>query len=199
MTNEWKHGTLSHCVCLFRSRSVCSCFIRSVPKHRRSSRTSRSCSFQLLTDQIHPEPDPRGCGGHEVRFKPYTTDLKIAGTERRELTFPSFFFFRDACHKDILNLQVEMVRQFYIQLVRDVIFLVWKCVRGWSGCVCWKWPVFMFQNEFHGLIEKYSVNESLIEENEKLREEIRRLRTNYWRRIWGFCADCVQTLRQCLS
>ncbi|XP_039664738.1 protein NEDD1 [Perca fluviatilis] len=58
--------------------------------------------------------------------------------------------FRDACHRDIVNLQVEMVRQFYIQL-----------------------------NEIHGLIEKYSVNESLVEEVEKLREENRRLKTNY--------------------
>ncbi|XP_029008397.1 protein NEDD1 [Betta splendens] len=58
--------------------------------------------------------------------------------------------FRDACHRDIVNLQVEMVRQFYIQL-----------------------------NEIHGLIEKYSVNESLVEEIEKLKEENRRLRTNY--------------------
>lgn len=58
--------------------------------------------------------------------------------------------FRDACHKDIINLQVEMMRQFYIQL-----------------------------NEIHGLIEKYSVNESLVEEVEMLREENRRLRTNY--------------------
>ncbi|XP_059190308.1 protein NEDD1 isoform X2 [Centropristis striata] len=58
--------------------------------------------------------------------------------------------FRDTCHRDIVNLQVEMVRQFYIQL-----------------------------NEIHGLIEKYSVNESLVEEVERLREENRRLKTNY--------------------
>uniref|UniRef100_A0A8C1EJL8 NEDD1 gamma-tubulin ring complex targeting factor n=1 Tax=Cyprinus carpio carpio TaxID=630221 RepID=A0A8C1EJL8_CYPCA len=58
--------------------------------------------------------------------------------------------FRDTCHRDIINLQVEMVRQFYIQL-----------------------------NEIHGLIEKYSVNDSLIEEIEKLREENKRLRANY--------------------
>ncbi|XP_035012448.1 protein NEDD1 isoform X1 [Hippoglossus stenolepis] len=58
--------------------------------------------------------------------------------------------FRDNCHRDVVNLQVEMVRQFYIQL-----------------------------NEIHGLIEKYSVNESLVEEIEKLREENRRLKTNY--------------------
>ncbi|XP_056272654.1 protein NEDD1 isoform X2 [Pseudoliparis swirei] len=58
--------------------------------------------------------------------------------------------FRDTCHRDIVNLQVEMVRQFYIQL-----------------------------NEIHGLIEKYSVNESLVEEVERLKEENRRLKTNY--------------------
>ncbi|XP_030587428.1 protein NEDD1 isoform X2 [Archocentrus centrarchus] len=58
--------------------------------------------------------------------------------------------FRNACHKDIINLQVEMIRQFYIQLT-----------------------------EIHSLIEKYSVNESLVEEIEKLREENRRLRSNY--------------------
>ncbi|XP_015239262.1 PREDICTED: protein NEDD1 isoform X1 [Cyprinodon variegatus] len=58
--------------------------------------------------------------------------------------------FRTACHQDIINLQVEMIRQFYIQLT-----------------------------EIHGLIEKYSVNESLVEEIEKLREENRRLRANY--------------------
>ncbi|XP_068452655.1 protein NEDD1 [Clinocottus analis] len=58
--------------------------------------------------------------------------------------------FRDNCHRDIVNLQVEMVRQFYIQL-----------------------------NEIHGLIEKYSVNESLVEEVERLKEENRRLKTNY--------------------
>ncbi|KAM3870053.1 protein NEDD1 [Diretmus argenteus] len=58
--------------------------------------------------------------------------------------------FRDACHRDVVNLQVEMIRQFYIQL-----------------------------NEIHGLIERYSVNDSLVEEIEKLREENRRLKTNY--------------------
>ncbi|KAM6926265.1 protein NEDD1 isoform 3-T3 [Lycodopsis pacificus] len=57
---------------------------------------------------------------------------------------------RDICHKDVVNLQVEMIRQFYIQL-----------------------------NEINGLIEKYSVNESLVEEVERLKEENRRLKTNY--------------------
>ncbi|XP_030621717.1 protein NEDD1 [Chanos chanos] len=58
--------------------------------------------------------------------------------------------FRESCHRDIVNLQVEMIRQFYIQL-----------------------------NEIHGLIERYSVNDLLVEEIEKLREENKRLRANY--------------------
>lgn len=37
----------------------------------------------------------------------------------------------------------------------------------------------LFQNEIHGLIEKYSVNDSLVEEIERLREENKRLRSNY--------------------
>ncbi|XP_028664851.1 protein NEDD1 [Erpetoichthys calabaricus] len=58
--------------------------------------------------------------------------------------------FREACHKDIVNLQVEMIRQFYIQL-----------------------------NEIHCLIEKYSVNDTLVAEIEKLKEENKRLRANF--------------------
>ncbi|XP_063053649.1 protein NEDD1 [Engraulis encrasicolus] len=57
---------------------------------------------------------------------------------------------RDSCHRDIVNLQVEMVRQFYIQM-----------------------------NEFHEVVQKYSVNNTLVEEIEKLREENKRLRANY--------------------
>ncbi|KAJ8392325.1 hypothetical protein AAFF_G00076890 [Aldrovandia affinis] len=57
---------------------------------------------------------------------------------------------RDSCHRDIVNLQVEMIRQFYIQL-----------------------------NEIHGLVEKYSVVDTLVEEIEKLKEENRRLRSHY--------------------
>lgn len=37
----------------------------------------------------------------------------------------------------------------------------------------------LFQNEIHGLIEKYSVNDSLVEEIERLREENKKLRANY--------------------
>uniref|UniRef100_A0A8D0LC60 Protein NEDD1 n=1 Tax=Sphenodon punctatus TaxID=8508 RepID=A0A8D0LC60_SPHPU len=59
-------------------------------------------------------------------------------------------YFREACHRDIVNLQVEMIKQFHMQL-----------------------------NEMHALLERYSVNESLVAEIEKLREENKRLRTHF--------------------
>ncbi|NWW42219.1 NEDD1 protein, partial [Pedionomus torquatus] len=58
--------------------------------------------------------------------------------------------FREACHRDIVNLQVEMIKQFHMQL-----------------------------NEMHALLERYSVNESLVAEIERLREENKRLRTHF--------------------
>ncbi|KAM6303626.1 protein NEDD1 isoform 2-T2 [Podargus strigoides] len=57
---------------------------------------------------------------------------------------------REACHRDIVNLQVEMIKQFHMQL-----------------------------NEIHALHERYSVNESLVAEIERLREENKRLRTHF--------------------
>ncbi|KAK2534977.1 Nedd1 [Columba guinea] len=58
--------------------------------------------------------------------------------------------FREACHRDIVNLQVEMIKQFHMQM-----------------------------NEMHALLERYSVNESLVAEIERLREENKRLRTHF--------------------
>ncbi|KAG8012963.1 Protein NEDD1 [Nibea albiflora] len=84
--------------------------------------------------------------------------------------------FRDACHRDIVNLQVEMVRQFYIQLVRTTLS---SSSLDLQRSALTRRCFMLFQNEIHGLIEKYSVNESLVEEIERLKEENRKLRTNY--------------------
>ncbi|XP_031562509.1 protein NEDD1-like [Actinia tenebrosa] len=58
--------------------------------------------------------------------------------------------FRVAIHRDVVNLQVEMLRQFQIQ-----------------------------QNELREMMEKYSINEALVQEIDRLREENRRLKTKY--------------------
>ncbi|KAL9959961.1 hypothetical protein ACROYT_G033343 [Oculina patagonica] len=58
--------------------------------------------------------------------------------------------FRMALHRDIVNVQVEMLRQFQIQ-----------------------------QNELKGMLEKYSVNEALVTEIERLKEENNRLKSKY--------------------
>ncbi|KAG8137994.1 hypothetical protein E2320_003929 [Naja naja] len=55
-----------------------------------------------------------------------------------------------ACHRDIVNLQVEMIKQFHVQL-----------------------------NEMHALLERYSINDSLVAEIERLREENKRLQTHF--------------------
>lgn len=71
-----------------------------------------------------------------------------------------------------------MVRQFYIQLVgRQAAPNTPLCLVTFAHRVvtCCSLP----QNEIHGLIERYSVNESLVEEIEKLREENRKLKANY--------------------
>lgn len=70
-----------------------------------------------------------------------------------------------------------MVRQFYIQLVRiSAVLSVGMFYLSEDATEC---RFAIFQNEIHTLIERYSVNESLVEEIERLKEENRRLKTNY--------------------
>uniref|UniRef100_A0A672SFK3 NEDD1 gamma-tubulin ring complex targeting factor n=1 Tax=Sinocyclocheilus grahami TaxID=75366 RepID=A0A672SFK3_SINGR len=96
---------------------------------------------------VLPAPVAAVESGAEGRGAPLTS---VQMNFVRNMIHEALENFRDTSHRDIINLQVEMVRQFYIQL-----------------------------NEIHGLIEKYSVNDSLIEEIERLREENKRLRANY--------------------
>lgn len=85
---------------------------------------------------------------------------------------------RDTCHRDIINLQVEMIRQFYVQLVKISALL--HHMGCFTSQVTQLNVVLILQNDIRGLIERYSVNESLMEEIERLKEENRRLKTNYW-------------------
>ncbi|CAM9959188.1 unnamed protein product [Lampetra planeri] len=58
--------------------------------------------------------------------------------------------YTDAFHRDMVNLQVEMLRQFEMQ-----------------------------QNVMESLLERYSINYTLVAEIERLREENKKLRSNY--------------------
>lgn len=128
--------------------------VQSVHPYNTPEPSKKDLPTQLTYDspvgQTHPvtSPAPAAAGvTSESNGAPLTSvQMKFV----RNMIHEALEDFRDTCHRDIINLQVEMVRQFYIQL-----------------------------NEIHGLIEKYSVNDSLVEEIERLREENKRLRANY--------------------
>ncbi|XP_053487102.1 protein NEDD1 isoform X2 [Ictalurus furcatus] len=115
------------------------------PSQRREVPTQLTYDSPVSSSQ--PIAESAGASGAVSSGAPLTS---IQMNFVRNMIHEALEDFRDTCHRDIINLQVEMVRQFYIQL-----------------------------NEIHGLIERYSVNESLVEEIEKLKEENRRLRANY--------------------
>ncbi|XP_017330281.2 protein NEDD1 isoform X4 [Ictalurus punctatus] len=115
------------------------------PSQRREVPTQLTYDSPVSSSQ--PIAESAGASGAVSSGAPLTS---VQMNFVRNMIHEALEDFRDTCHRDIINLQVEMVRQFYIQL-----------------------------NEIHGLIERYSVNESLVEEIEKLKEENRRLRANY--------------------
>ncbi|KAI4895547.1 hypothetical protein NFI96_022532, partial [Prochilodus magdalenae] len=121
----------------------------NTPEHsqRREVPTQLTYDSPGSSSQPVPAPEAAAAPGAGSSGAPLTS---VQMNFIRNMIHEALEDFRDTCHRDIINLQVEMVRQFYIQL-----------------------------NEIHGLIEKYSVNDSLVEEIEKLKEENRRLRANY--------------------
>ncbi|XP_066505335.1 protein NEDD1 isoform X2 [Hoplias malabaricus] len=117
------------------------------PSQRREVPTQLTYDSPVHSSQTIPAPETAAASGAGNSGAPLTS---VQMNFVRNMIHEALEDFRDTCHRDIINLQVEMVRQFYIQL-----------------------------NEIHGLIERYSVNDSLVEEIEKLKEENRRLRANY--------------------
>lgn len=89
-------------------------------------------------------PDMAGAAANSAGMLPFQVQFI------KNLIDESLDEFRVAIHREIVNVQVEMLRQFQIQ-----------------------------QNELKGLIEKYSVNEALVLEIERLKEENNRLKSKY--------------------
>uniref|UniRef100_A0A673J039 Anaphase-promoting complex subunit 4-like WD40 domain-containing protein n=1 Tax=Sinocyclocheilus rhinocerous TaxID=307959 RepID=A0A673J039_9TELE len=133
------HKTSVTCIRFQNSTSKLKVQLSVLFVHKHISSEPPSVSF--------PAPAAAVESGAEGRGAPLTS---VQMNFVRNMILEALEDFRDTSHRDIINLQVEMVRQFYIQL-----------------------------NEIHGLIEKYSLNDSLIEEIERLREENKRLRANY--------------------
>lgn len=113
----------------------------------------------LIFDNVNHSPDPLPSGA--VGMATTITDVGAIGASNagllpfqvqfiKNLIDESLDEFRVALHRDIVNVQVEMLRQFQIQ-----------------------------KNELKGMLEKYSVNEALISEIERLKEENNRLKSKY--------------------
>lgn len=126
------------------------------------TRTELQGAQSLIFDSIKHSIEPLPSGA--VAMAPpneSATDEAVASSDTagmlpfqvqfiKNLIDESLDEFRVAIHRDFVNLQVEMLRQFQIQ-----------------------------QNEVKGIIEKYSVNESLVKEIERLKEENNRLKSKY--------------------
>lgn len=82
LINEWFMVSDST-VCTFRSSSVGSCVLLSLPEYRRGGWTGRSCSSHLPADPLHPEHDSWNAGGLQVRPWPSFIGHNLINSTRR--------------------------------------------------------------------------------------------------------------------
>lgn len=135
ITSQMSNGQESHIV------SPAHSLIFDRVKQRTETLPSGATGLTLSGD---PAGDTAGATGNAVGMLPFQVEFM------KNLIDESLDEFRVAIHKEIVNVQVEMLRQFQIQ-----------------------------QNELKGLIEKYSVNEALVSEIQRLKEENDRLKSKY--------------------
>ena len=77
--------------------------------------------------------------------------------------------FREEVRRDVMNLHLEMIKQFQLQQVKFCLFV---CQLSWY--------LFMsLQMEIRSLLQQYSRNEALEEEVMRLREENKRLQKKF--------------------
>ncbi|XP_077374021.1 protein NEDD1 isoform X2 [Festucalex cinctus] len=110
--------------------------------------SARANGVQAQLDYDSPVPEAPPAGAVATEAAPFSS---VQMNVIRDIIHQSLDELRDACHRDIINLQVEMIRQFCMQL-----------------------------NEFQALMSGlHSANEALLQENQRLRDENLRLKTNY--------------------
>ncbi|XP_028398227.1 protein NEDD1-like isoform X2 [Dendronephthya gigantea] len=102
-----------------------------------SSRGSREVLNGFIQPTRNNEEEVSGFHEYQVQFM-------------KNLIDDALDEFRIDFHQDIVNLQVEMLRQFQIQ-----------------------------QNEMKALLQQYSLNDALVAENERLKEEIKKLKSTH--------------------
>ena len=86
--------------------------------------------------------------------------------------------FRDQMRRDVLNLHMEMLKQFQIQQVICSVLII-RYFELCSMYVSLLEPFYSLQTEVRAMLQHYSVNEQLIAEIERLKEENRRLKKKF--------------------
>ncbi|XP_030828961.1 protein NEDD1-like [Strongylocentrotus purpuratus] len=119
-------------------------FPRSFPSPAPPPHTSSEAETRMNEGAVGGGTEAAGSSLQNTPFQTFQVDFI------KNLIEESLDQFRVAIHRDVTNLQLEMLRQFQIQ-----------------------------QTEIQALLQRYSVNEGLLSEIETLREENKRLKNKY--------------------